>query len=100
VRRAYALQLDRPPAWPCPDGGDLHHLAEQVGRFLGDVTLTAAILDRLAMHAVRIDVDGPIDRQPFAQDRAERRAERRAAQALSLRRRFDRQLQLTGPAAL
>jgi len=29
------------------------------GAFLGDATLTAAILDRLAMHAIRIDVDGP-----------------------------------------
>ena len=28
------------------------------GRFLGDATLTAAILDRLAMHAIRIDIDG------------------------------------------
>ncbi|MBK7537784.1 MAG: ATP-binding protein [Myxococcales bacterium] len=29
------------------------------GRYLGDATLTAAILDRLAMHAIRIDIDGP-----------------------------------------
>lgn len=33
------------------------------GRYLGDATLTAAILDRLAMHAIRIDVDGPSYRQ-------------------------------------
>jgi len=31
----------------------------QWGRYLGDATVAAAILDRLAMHAIRIDVDGP-----------------------------------------
>ena len=40
------------------------------GRFLGDATLTAAILDRLAMHAVRIDIDGPSFRQHVANERA------------------------------
>lgn len=40
------------------------------GRFLGDATLTAAILDRLAMHAVRIDIDGPSYRQHVAKERA------------------------------
>jgi DNA replication protein DnaC len=40
------------------------------GRFLGDVTLTAAILDRLAMHALRIDIDGPSYRQHVAKGRA------------------------------
>ena len=29
------------------------------GRYLGDATLAAAILDRLAMHAVRLDIVGP-----------------------------------------
>ena len=40
------------------------------GRYLGDATLTAAILDRLVMHAVRIDVDGPSYRQHLADERA------------------------------
>ncbi|MBM3992516.1 MAG: hypothetical protein FJ298_16175 [Planctomycetes bacterium] len=40
------------------------------GWYLGDATLTAAILDRLAMHAVRIDVDGPSYRQHVAETRA------------------------------
>jgi len=40
------------------------------GRYLGDATLTAAILDRLAMHAIRIDVDGPSYRQHLATIRA------------------------------
>src|SRR5271166_5804281 len=40
------------------------------GRFLGDATLTAAILDRLAMHAIRIDIDGPSYRQHVAKGRA------------------------------
>ena len=40
------------------------------GRYLGDATLTAAILDRLAMHAIRIDIDGPSYRQHVAKIRA------------------------------
>lgn len=40
------------------------------GRYLGDVTLTAAILDRLAEHAIRIDIDGPSYRQHVARERA------------------------------
>lgn len=44
------------------------------GRYLGDATLTAAILDRLAMHAIRIDVDGPSYRQHVAKTRADGRA--------------------------
>jgi len=42
------------------------------GRFLGDATLTAAILDRLAMHALRIDIDGPSYRQHVAKERAKK----------------------------
>jgi DNA replication protein DnaC len=44
------------------------------GRCLGDVTLTAAILDRIAEHAIRIDIDGPSYRQHLAKTRADRRA--------------------------
>lgn len=44
------------------------------GAFLGDATLTAAILDRLAMHAVRIDVDGPSYRQHVAKGRTSKRS--------------------------
>ena len=44
------------------------------GRYLGDATLTAAILDRLVMHAIRIDIDGPSYRQHVAKSRAEQRA--------------------------
>ena len=40
------------------------------GRYLGDVTLAAAILDRLAMRAIRIDIDGPSWRQQVAKERA------------------------------
>jgi hypothetical protein len=42
------------------------------GRYLGDATLNAAILDRLAMHAIRIDISGPSYRQHVAKSRAER----------------------------
>jgi DNA replication protein DnaC len=40
------------------------------GRYLGDATIAAAILDRLAMHAIRIDIDGPSYRQHLASARA------------------------------
>jgi DNA replication protein DnaC len=33
------------------------------GRYLGDATVATAILDRLAMHAIRVDIDGPSYRQ-------------------------------------
>ncbi|MGH7440632.1 MAG: IS21-like element helper ATPase IstB [Polyangiaceae bacterium] len=51
------------------------------GRYLGDATLTAAILDRLAMHAIRIDIDGPSYRQHVA---LERDAKRRTAKQPSV----------------
>lgn len=40
------------------------------GRYLGDATVTAAILDRLAMQAIRIDIDGPSYRQHVGKDLA------------------------------
>jgi DNA replication protein DnaC len=43
------------------------------GRYLGDPTLATAILDRLAMRAIRIDIDGPSYRQKLARDRAKDR---------------------------
>jgi hypothetical protein len=43
-------------------------------RWLYDATITAATLDRLAMHAIRIDVDGPSYRQHVAKARADKRA--------------------------
>ena len=48
------------------------------GRYLGDATLTAAILDRLAMHALRIDIEGPSYRQHVAHERAAGRGAKRA----------------------
>jgi DNA replication protein DnaC len=53
------------------------HLSDW-GRYLGDATLTAAVLDRLAMHALRIDIDGPSYRQHVAEERAAGRAPRAA----------------------
>jgi DNA replication protein DnaC len=44
------------------------------GRYLGDATIAAAILDRLAMHAIRIDISGPSYRQHVAAERAGRAA--------------------------
>ncbi len=44
------------------------------GRYLGDATLTASILDRLAMHAIRIDITGPSWRQHVAKTRATSRS--------------------------
>jgi DNA replication protein DnaC len=43
------------------------------GRYLGDATLTAAILDRLVMHAIRIQITGPSYRQQVAENRATER---------------------------
>ena len=77
---AVAPAVDR-PRWE-------HVLAKAysaVGGYLGGIlficsinaTLTAAILDRLAMHAIRIDIDGPSYRQHVAQTRtADRPAQR------------------------
>jgi len=40
------------------------------GRYLGDTTIAAAILDRVAMRAIRIDIEGPSYRQNVAEQRA------------------------------
>ncbi len=40
------------------------------GKYLGDATLAAAVLDRLAANAIRIDIDGPSYRQHLARQRA------------------------------
>jgi DNA replication protein DnaC len=42
------------------------------GKYLGDVHLAVATLDRLAMNAVRIDIDGPSYRQHVAEERAKK----------------------------
>lgn len=47
------------------------------GRYLGDATLTAAILDRLVMHAIRIQITGPSYRQLVAENRAAERQKKR-----------------------
>jgi len=49
----------------------------QWGKYLGDATVAAAILDRLAMHAIRIDIDGPSYRQHVAAERAASRHPKR-----------------------
>jgi DNA replication protein DnaC len=41
------------------------------GKYLGDATLAAAVLDRLAATSVRIDIDGPSYRQFMAHKRAQ-----------------------------
>ena len=41
------------------------------GKHLGDATVTAAILDRLAMTAIRLDIDGPSYCQHLAHQRAD-----------------------------
>lgn len=42
------------------------------GTYLGDASLAAAVLDRLAATCVRIDIDGPSYRQHLARERAGR----------------------------
>jgi DNA replication protein DnaC len=41
------------------------------GKYLGDATLAAAVLDRLAATSIRIDIDGPSYRQHQARQRAQ-----------------------------
>lgn len=43
------------------------------GKYLGDATLAVAILDRVAMRALRLDIHGPSYRQQVARDRAKQR---------------------------
>lgn len=43
------------------------------GRYLGDPTLAVAILDRVTMHAIRLDITGPSYRQHVAEERAKKR---------------------------
>jgi DNA replication protein DnaC len=42
------------------------------GRYLGDTTVAMALLDRLAMNALRVDIDGPSYRQHLADQRAKK----------------------------
>lgn len=49
------------------------------GKYLGDATLTAAVLDRLAMHAIHIDIDGPSYRQHVGEESAKKRASEQAS---------------------
>ena len=53
---------------PTPARGSKSRLKEW-GRYLGDPTITSAILDRLATHAIRINIDGPSYRQHIARER-------------------------------
>lgn len=48
------------------------------GKYLGDATIAAAILDRLAASAIRIDIDGPSYRQHLARERQSARAPRKS----------------------
>lgn len=50
------------------------------GRYLGDTTVAMAILDRLAMNAIRLDIDGPSYRQHVAEMRANKRPAPKRAQ--------------------
>lgn len=43
------------------------------GQYLGDATITAAILDRIVMNAIRLRIDGPSYRQQVAEQRAKQR---------------------------
>jgi len=44
------------------------------GKYLGDATLAAAVLDRLAANSIHIDIDGPSYRQHLARQRAREHA--------------------------
>lgn len=53
------------------------------GSYLGDATVAMAILDRLAMNAIRVDIDGPSFRQHLADMRAKKRPTPKSAKAPS-----------------
>jgi DNA replication protein DnaC len=44
------------------------------GKYLGDATVAGAILDRLAMHGIRLDINGPSYRKHLADQRAKNAA--------------------------
>jgi DNA replication protein DnaC len=48
----------------------------QWGRYLGDATLAVAVLDRLTMRAIRVDIDGPSYRQFIAEQRAKQHSKK------------------------
>jgi hypothetical protein len=52
------------------------------GRYLGDTTVAMAILDRLAMNAIRIDINGPSYRQHVGEMRAKRKTPANSGRAL------------------
>ena len=64
--------LDRRPGLAATAMSSNIHLSEW-GRYLGDATLASAILDRVAMRAIRVDIDGPSYRQHVAKSRAAER---------------------------
>jgi hypothetical protein len=75
-RGAYPLRADRRAPHPRLDGAQLQHQAQRLGKYLGDATLAAAILDRLALRATRIDIDGTSYRQHIANERAKARGKK------------------------
>ncbi len=48
------------------------------GKYLGDATIAAAILDRLAASAIRVELDGPSYRQHLARERQQVREQRKS----------------------
>ena len=56
-------------------------LLSEWGKYLGDATLAAAVLDRLAGNSIRIDIDGPSYRQHQAKVRAREAAAQSAPAA-------------------
>jgi hypothetical protein len=63
VRKAVALELRR-------ELDEQNIKLSAWGKYLGDTTLAAAILDRLAANSIHIDIDGPSYRQHLARRRA------------------------------
>jgi DNA replication protein DnaC len=53
------------------------------GKYLGDTTIAMAILDRLVMHALRIEIDGPSYRQHVAEQRSKKRSPAKAEPSAS-----------------
>jgi hypothetical protein len=82
-------ELDGRLAWAVRERPGPTALLEHWGKYLGDATLTAAILDRLVMHGLRIDIDGPSYRQHIAHERAAGRDAQRTERERPARRDAD-----------
>jgi len=69
-RSPLPVQPHRPPPRSLSTAVTFNIKLSEWGKHLGDATVAGAILDRLAMHGIRIDIHGPSYRKHLADERA------------------------------